>query len=178
MKTVVYIATSIDGYIADKDGGLDWLTSVPNPDGDDMGFADFMGGIDAIVMGRVTFDTVVGFGQGWPYPVPGMVLSETLTSVPEALKTHVTLHRGTPDQIVKQAANLGFDRLYIDGGQTVQRFLQADLIDEMIITEIPLLLGGGSRLFGLLDAHLEFELVDSKVLIDRLPQRHYRRSRG
>ena len=75
MSNIVYIATSLDGYISAPDGGLDWLSSVPNPNGDDLGFSKFMDRVDAIVMGRVTFETVVGFGSGWHYPIPGIVLS-------------------------------------------------------------------------------------------------------
>lgn len=67
MKNIVYIATSLDGYIADRDGGLDWLHSIPNPDHSDFGWAEFMAGVDALVMGRTTFETVCGFDCDWPY---------------------------------------------------------------------------------------------------------------
>ncbi|MEX0272908.1 MAG: dihydrofolate reductase family protein [Flavobacteriaceae bacterium] len=66
-KNSIFIATSLDGYIADKNGGLDWLHSIPNPDNDDMGFAAFNNNIDALVMGRTTFETVIGFDVPWPY---------------------------------------------------------------------------------------------------------------
>ena len=77
MTNIVYIATSLDGYIADKDGGLDWLNSIPNPENVDLGFANFMERIDALVMGRATFETVCGFDVEWPYPKPVFVLSNT-----------------------------------------------------------------------------------------------------
>ena len=83
MTNIVYIATSLDGYIADKEGGLDWLNCVPNPHQDDMGFVDFMNSIDALVMGRNTFETVCGFDMPWPYNKPVFVLSNTLKSIPE-----------------------------------------------------------------------------------------------
>ena len=74
MANIVYIATSLDGYIARKDGSIDWLTDIPNPEGSDFGFSAFMERIDGIIMGRGTFETVLSFGQ-WPYSKPVFVLS-------------------------------------------------------------------------------------------------------
>ncbi|WP_299923143.1 dihydrofolate reductase family protein [uncultured Pelagimonas sp.] len=178
MPNTVYIATSLDGYITDRNGGLEWLSRVPNPDGDDLGFADFMTQIDAVVMGRTTFEAVQGFGIGWPYPKPGIVLSRTLSDVPKGFEDHVTLMRGKPADIVEKADALGHKNLYIDGGATIRRFLDADLIDEMILTEIPILLGGGTRLFDLLDTELAFELDHVEILLRQMVKRHYRRDRS
>ena len=178
MSNFVFIATSIDGFIAAPDGNLDWLDYVPFPDGEDGGFADFIERVDAIVMGRVTFETVVGFGQGWHYPVPGIVLSSRLSSAPVGFESHVEVAKGTPQEIVELAEERGFKNLYIDGGRTVQNFLDADLIDELIITEIPILLGGGDRLFGKLGQRLGFELMGTKVISNQVIQKHYRRSSG
>ncbi len=178
MANIVYIGTSLDGCIAAADGGLDWLEYVPTPEGDDLGFAEFMERIDAVVMGRATFETLIGFGVGWHYPKPGIILSTTLKSAPDPYSDHVQFASGTPAEIVKLAKSQGFENLYVDGGATVQRFLREDLIDEMIITEIPILLGGGVRLFGELDRRLGFELVDATVLAKRLVKRHYLRKRG
>ncbi|MGH1412062.1 MAG: dihydrofolate reductase family protein [Pelagimonas sp.] len=177
MPNTVYIATSLDGYISDRNGGLEWLSQVPNPDGDDMGFADFIAGIDAIIMGRTTFEAVQGFGIGWPYPKPGFILSTTLTSVPAPFADHVTLTQGTPSEIIAQANALGHSRLYIDGGATIRRFLDADLIDDMILTEVPVLLGGGTRLFDMLERELDFELIGVETLLTQMVKRHYRRKR-
>jgi len=177
MANIVYIGASIDGYIAARDGGLDWLEYVKAPEGDDLGFSDFMTRIDAVVMGRKTFETLIGFGVGWRYPKPGIILSSSMTSAPAEFKDHVQFTHGEPREIVEFAKARGFENLYVDGGATVQRFLRDDLIDEMIITDIPILLGGGVRLFGDLDEHLGFELVESKVLIDQLVKRRYRRKR-
>ncbi|MDX1561951.1 MAG: dihydrofolate reductase family protein [Gammaproteobacteria bacterium] len=177
MTNVVYIGTSLDGYIAAADGSLDWMSYVPIPEGNDLGFAEFMARIDAVVMGRKTFETLLGFGVGWAYPKPGIVLSSTMTSAPAEFSDHVQFANGTPAEIIALAKSQGFENLYVDGGRTIQRFLRDDLIDELIITEIPILLGGGERLFGTLDQHLGFELVESKVLIDQLVRRHYRRKR-
>ena len=177
MSNFVFIATSIDGFISAPDGNLDWLDYVPFPDGEDGGFADFIKRVDAIVMGRVTFETVVGFGRGWHYAVPGIVLSSTLSSAPAEFADHVEFAKGTPREIVALANERGFNDLYIDGGKTVQNFLDADLIDELIITEIPILLGGGVRLFGQLGQQLGFELVGTRTIVNRILQRHYRRNR-
>ncbi len=178
MSNMIYIATSLDGYIADADGGVEWLHRIPVPEGDDLGFSDFMARVDAVVMGRITFETVAGFGIGWPYPIPGLILSSTVTQAPPELAEHVSFASGTPAEIVLVAAQRGYTNLYIDGGATVQRFLCADLIDEMIVSEIPTLLGGGVRLFGPLDQPLDFELITTQVLLDQIVKKHYRRKRA
>jgi dihydrofolate reductase len=82
-KNLVFIAQSLDGYIADRNGGLEWLNAVPNPDRQDLGYESFYQGTDALVMGRNTFETVCGFETDWPYDKPVFVLSRTLDSVPE-----------------------------------------------------------------------------------------------
>ena len=175
MSNIVYIATSIDGYIAASNGSLDWLNTIPNPENDDFGFSQFMQRVDAVVMGRITFETVLGFGSGWPYPIPGIVLSSTLDSAPEAVVQHVRFANGSPSEIVKLAKSCGFENLYIDGGKTIQGFLGTDLIDELIITEIPVLLGGGARLFGQHEEWLQFDLIGTEVLLGQLVKRHYQR---
>jgi dihydrofolate reductase len=177
MSNIVYIATSLDGYIAGSEGELDWLDCIPKPEGDDLGFSDFMARVDVVVMGRITFETVVGFGMGWPYPVPGLILSSTLNSAPKEFSEHVAFVNGTPNEIVDFAKQAGYSNLYIDGGKTIQSFLCADLIDELIVSEIPILLGGGIRLFGELDQRLEFELVGTEVLINQIIKKWYRRKR-
>ncbi|USD38346.1 dihydrofolate reductase family protein [Ferrimonas sp. SCSIO 43195] len=171
----VYLGVSLDGYIADRQGGLEWLHSIPNPNHDDFGFADFMARVDALVMGRNTFDTVLGFDCPWPYNKPVFVVSRTLTSVPDHLSDRVQLIQGEPVQICNELKTLGYSNLYIDGGVTIQRFLQAGLIDELILTQVPVLLGGGVPLFNELETPQQFELVGSEVLLNALVKSHYRR---
>ncbi len=84
MSNIVFIATSLDGYIADKQGDLDWLQAIPNPDSDDMGYNAHIDRIDALVMGRNTMDMVLSFGIDWPYSKPVYVLSNTLSEVPSS----------------------------------------------------------------------------------------------
>jgi dihydrofolate reductase len=177
VTNIIYIATSLDGFIADANGKVDWLESVPVPEGDDLGFSGFIANIDAVVMGRVTFETLIGFGLGWHYGVPGIILSSTMTSAPKEFAEYVTFASGSPREIVDLAKGMGYPNLYVDGGVTVQRFLRDDLIDELIISEIPVLLGDGVRLFGELDQQLDFELVGTEVLVDQIVKKHYRRKR-
>ena len=172
---MVFIATSLDGYIADSNGELDWLNSVPNPDHLDMGYSKFMEQVDALVMGRNTFETVLGFGGDWPYQKPVFVLSRTLDAIPEEYKGKAELINGSLTQVLEAIHGKGYLRLYIDGGVTIQNFLKEDLIDEMIITTIPVLLGGGSPLFSKLPKELNLNLVETKVFLNQIVQNRYTR---
>jgi len=172
----VYVATSLDGFIADRDGGLDWLTGVPGPEGGDLGFADFLGGVDAIVMGRATFETVLGFGA-WPYDKPVFVLSATLGGLPADLAGKAEIVTGDPRSIVVALRARGHEDLYVDGGRTIQGFLAADLIDELIITTVPILLGDGVPLFGRIGRALAFKHVGTETLTPDLTKSRYVRDR-
>lgn len=176
-KNSVFIATSLDGFIADKNGEIEWLHSIPNPDKLDMGYGEFNSQIDAHVMGRTTFETVCGFDIDWPYEKPVFVLSNTLKEIPKEYKNKAFLVKGTLTEILEQIHQQGYHRLYIDGGATIQGFLKEDLIDEMIITVIPVLLGGGSSLFSNLPHELEFECTGSKLYLEKIVQNHFRRIR-
>ncbi len=176
-KRTVFIATSLDGYIADKNGGLEWLHTIPNPDQIDMGYEGFMKDIDAIVMGRTTFETVCSFDIDWPYNRPVFVLSKTLETIPAEYYDLAEVVKGSIPAILEDLFQRGYSRLYIDGGTTIQSFLKEDLIDELIITTIPILLGGGAKLFSTLPNELDFELVESKTFLNEIVQNHYRRKR-
>ncbi|GAM55067.1 dihydrofolate reductase homolog [Vibrio ishigakensis] len=176
MANIVYIATSLDGYIADKNNDLDWLHQVPNPDGSDFGFAEFMDSIDALVMGRNTMEKVLSFGIDWPYNKPVYVLSSKLTQAPEGLEDKIFPVKGTPEEITATLKEKGLNNLYIDGGKTVQSFLQEDLIDKLVITTIPILLGGGIPLFSDLEQPLQFKLEKSETLNDLLVKNTFTRS--
>ncbi|KFA97485.1 dihydrofolate reductase family protein [Vibrio sp. ER1A] len=173
MANIVYIGTSLDGYIADKNNGLDWLHDVPNPEGSDFGFAEFMDRVDGLVMGRNTLEIVLSFGIEWPYSKPVFVLSNTLTKVPEGYEDKVFLVKGKLSDIVSDLNSKGYKNLYIDGGKTIQSFLAEDLIDEMIITTIPVLLGGGIPLFGELDKPLKFQHVSAERYADYIVKNRY-----
>ena len=177
MPNTVYIATSLDGYIATKEGDIDWLHSIPNPDNSDCGFGDFMSGIDALVMGRNTFEKVCSFDCPWPYSKPVFVLSKSLKQIPERFRDKAELITGSPEEICHSLRQKGFNHLYIDGGLTIQSFLQADLIDNLIITRLPIVLGDGIALFGPLTEPLDFEHLQTEVLLNALVKSHYRRVR-
>jgi len=176
-KNSIFIATSLDGYISNKNGGLDWLQSIPNPENDDMGFVEFTNRIDALVMGRTTFETVIGFDVPWPYNKPVFVLSNKLKEIPKSHKDKAYLIKGTLTEILKQIHTKGHERLYIDGGTTIRNFLKEDLIDEMVLTKIPILLGGGSSLFAELPNELKFELIGTKTFLNQITQNHYKRKK-
>jgi len=177
MKNIVYIATSIDGYIADKNGNIDWLYIVENPDKDDLGWSEFIKNIDAIVMGKNTFEKILSFNMGWHYQKPVFILSNSMKVIPEGLADKIEIISGTPQEVTELLHNKGFNNIYVDGGATVQQFLKEDLIEELIITKIPILLGGGVPLFTELDNQMVFELVETKIMINHLVQIKYKRKR-
>lgn len=177
MANIVFIATSLDGYISDRDDGIDWLHSIPNPDNMDMGFDSLMSRIDAIVMGRRTFATVCRFDVPWPYSKPVFVLSNSISAVPQEYEGIAEVINGSLADVLATLHAKGHEDLYIDGGATVQSFLKEDLIDEMTISVLPVLLGGGSPLFGELLQPMQFEHVRTKVLLNAIVQSHYRRRR-
>lgn len=169
MKASVFIATSLDGFIAREDGGLDWL---PADGGEPHGYDEFIATVDAIVMGRKTFETVLAFDT-WPYSKPVIVL----TTRPSALRAPegvaCEFMSGSPPEIVARLARRGMKHLYIDGGVTIQRFLEAGLIQRLIITRIPVLLGSGIPLFGRLQHDIPLEHVATRSYPSGLVQSEY-----
>jgi dihydrofolate reductase len=174
MANIVYIATSLDGYIARKDGSLDWLMEIPNPDNSDYGFSSFMDRIDGIIMGRSTFETVKSFNE-WPYTKPVFILSNTLRKVPDKYEDKAQIIKGNLNEIIDSMKSNGFNNLYIDGGKTIQSFLKLNLIDELIITIIPIILGSGISLFTEMDVEIKFELINTETLDKHLIKSTYRR---
>ena len=175
MKTSVYIATSMDGYIARADGKLDWLSdkayTIP---GEDFGYSEFMANVDALIMGRVTFETVLGFNGPWPYGDKKIfVASNTLQSIPELLQDRVTIVSGDPEYIYRHVSEKGHQHVYVDGGRLIQSFIRADLIDDFIITRIPVLIGEGKPLFGSLDKDIPLKHYSTRSFRNGLVQSHY-----
>lgn len=169
LKTSVFVGTSLDGFIARRDGGLDWL---PVDNVEPHGYDEFIASVDALVIGRNTYETVLGFG-GWAYgDKPVFVLSSRdIAAAPDAaVVEHLS---GEPADIVAKLADRGFKHLYIDGGITVQRFLRAGLIDRMIITRVPVLIGSGIPLFGSLDRDVSLEHVETRQYRGGLVQSEY-----
>ena len=143
------MATSSDGFIADENGGVGWLNELPTPEdkSEDFGFSALMQSVDRLVMGRNTFNLVLEFGS-WPYgDLAVTVLSHQ--APPDALPPDATVNftAGSPDALVKLFESLGDKHIYLDGGNVVQQFLAAGLIDEIILTQVPAVLGKGISLF-------------------------------
>lgn len=146
----VFVATSLDGFIAREDGRLDWLDAANSavPPGEDCGYGAFIATVDTLVMGRATMEKVLTFG-GWPYgELPVIVLSRHGLALPYTLSETVSVSAESPPELVRRLAGQGKRHLYIDGGRVIQSFLEAGLIDELTITRIPVLLGAGRPLFG------------------------------
>lgn len=169
----VFIATSLDGFIARPDGSLDWLMS-PDHAGEDHGYDAFMQGIDAIVMGRGTYEAVLAF-DAWPYDKPVLVLSRTLaaTPVPDVLQGKVTFADLTPPAAMAHLGQEGAARVYVDGGQIVQAFLREGLVADMIISRIPVLIGAGRSLFGATPRDISLAHVRTTSFPSGLVQSHY-----
>lgn len=160
MRCSVYIAASLDGFIAKKDGDISWLESPDySPDKiPGLRYDEFIRTVDGIVLGRNTFDKVLTFGS-WPYnEIPVMVLSSRVQKLPRPHHGKVSVENGRPGKIISRLKKRGFRHLYIDGGITIQKFLHAGLIDEIIITTIPILLGEGIPLFGAMKKEINVRL--------------------
>ena len=171
----VFIATSMDGYIARPDGDIAWLTSRPVPDGEDFGYAAFQDGIGAMVMGRESFEKVMTFPD-WPYKVPVVVLSRApeKVMVPEALKASVRVTGKPPREVLEELGAEGVTRVYIDGGQTIRSFLAEGLVRRMIVTLIPVLVGQGRPLWGHGAGDVNLTLVASRSWENGFVQVEYR----
>jgi dihydrofolate reductase len=171
MRASVFIATSLDGFIAREDGALDWL---PTDGGEPHGYDEFIATVDAIVIGRNTFETVLNF-EAWPYGTKPVVV---LSTKPKALRAPegavCDMMAGTPAQVVERLSARGFEHLYVDGGLTIQGFLEAGLIQRLIITRIPVLLGRGIPLFGPLSRDVRLEHVSTRSYPSGMVQSEYR----
>jgi dihydrofolate reductase len=151
----VYVAASLDGYIAKSDGDIEWLSGPDNSydktyDDSEGGISydNFIATVDAIVMGRNTYEKALTFGF-WPYEgIDVIVLTSQPFKIPENLSGKIRIMNADPLTIAEHLAAEGKKHLYIDGGITIQRFLQFRLISEITITRIPVLLGDGISLFG------------------------------
>lgn len=168
----VFIATSLDGFIARMDGRLDWLEGA-NQAGEDHGYEAFVATMDGLVMGRATFNVALGF-EPWPYTLPIIVLSTRLNAddVPEAIADQVALARSVAEAR-DLAAQKGWQRSYVDGGATIRSFLRDGAIQDMVITRIPILLGSGLPLFGPLDRDIALHHIETQSFPSGLVQSRY-----
>jgi dihydrofolate reductase len=170
----VFIATSLDGFIARKDGDIDWLTGF-SALGEDHGYDAHIAKMDGIIMGRGTYEKVLTFEQ-WYYEKPVLVLSRTLEphSLPDRLKGKVEIISASAEEAMALAAERGWNRVYADGGKLIQSFLAAGFVDDMIISRIPVLIGSGIPLFGETLADIALEHIETRSFASGLVQSHYR----
>src|SRR5882724_10343272 len=170
MTVSVFIGTSVDGFIARPNGDLDWL---PAGGGEPHGYNEFVASVDAIVIGRKTFEKVLTFGV-WPYGDKRVVvLSRRPVDLSAAGGGVVEQMAGAEAEIVSQLAARGAHHLYVDGGITIQRFLRAGLIHRLIITRVPVLIGEGVPLFGALPRDVRLRHVATRHYPSGLVQSEY-----
>jgi dihydrofolate reductase len=157
LRCVVYVGASIDGHIARRDHTLDFLdgpTGTDAPTASDVGlvqdpadtsFGELLAEVDVVVMGRTTYDVVRGLTDDWPYPLPVVVLTSRPLEAPEG--ADVRAMAGSTDEVAAALLAEGWTRAYVDGGRVVADFLDADLVERVTVTTVPVLLGDGIRLF-------------------------------
>lgn len=165
----VFLGLSVDDFIARPDGDLTWLVSRGEVAGD-AGFIAFMESVDALLLGRVSYQAIADQDE-WPYlGRPVHVLSSTL---PADVDPRITVH---PDvtAAVRALADAGYRRVYVDGGRTTHTFLEEGIIAEMTLSRVPVLVGQGVTPFGPLSADIDLEHVHTRVFAGGLVQTTYR----
>jgi dihydrofolate reductase len=174
MKASVFIATSLDGFIARADGDIDWLSEGGGDGGsEDYGYKAFMDTVDVLVMGRKTYEKVLTFAE-WPYgSKPVIVLSSTPVHIPQTVAATVESMACAPGELVRRLSRRGVGHLYVDGGKTIQGFLEAGCIQQLIITVIPLLIGNGIPLFGPLTHDIRLRHVETRQFSNGFVQSKY-----
>ena len=170
MTASVFVGASVDGFIARANGDLDFL---PPGGGEPHGYDEFIATVDAMVIGRKTFETVLSFDT-WPYGAKRVVVLSSRPVDFSAVRGGVVEQMGgPPDAIVARLAATGANHLYVDGGITIQRFLRAGLIQRLIITRVPVLIGDGIPLFGSLPHDVRLRHVATRHFPSGLVQSEY-----
>ena len=169
MKASIFIGTSLDGFIARTDGALDFL---PPGGGEPHGYDEFMATVDALVIGRNTYDTVLTF-DAWPYSGKPVFVLSTRTLTPAPAGAIMERLSGPPAQIVSHLTVRGIRHIYVDGGITIQGFLRAGLIQRLTITRVPVLIGSGIPLFGTLPHDIALKHIATRHYASGLVQSEY-----
>jgi dihydrofolate reductase len=170
MTASVFVGTSVDGFIARANDELDFL---PEGGGEPHGYTEFIASVDAIVIGRKTFEKVLTLGP-WPYGDKRVVVLSSLPIDTSAVDGGVVEQMaGAPAAIVEELAATGVRHIYVDGGITIQRFLRAGLIQRLIITRVPVLIGDGIPLFGSLPHDVRLDHVETRHYPSGLVQSEY-----
>jgi dihydrofolate reductase len=174
MKINVFIANSLDGFIAEENGGIEWLSNLSSLEESDFGFKSFYDSIDAILMGRNTFQTIQSFTD-YPYPNKKLyVLSTTLKKEDLNPKYSQELIEGNPSEIKELIQKKGHENIYLDGGITIQNFLKEGLVDTLIVSIVPILLGKGIKLFGEISKTIPLKHIETRVFSNGLVQNSYK----
>jgi len=176
MKGSVYIATTLDGKIADPTGDVGFLGDYQSSADGDMGFGDFLASVDVIIMGRKSFEKVLDFGEeAWPYGSTEVVVwsRQGVHSIPAKLKKTVSWSNLSPRELFQELEDKGRKHAYIDGGYTVQSFLKAHLVHNIILTQVPMILGPGISLFSD-ENRCKLDLVKSEAYSNGLVQSTYK----
>jgi dihydrofolate reductase len=168
MRASVFIGTSVDGFIARPDGSFGFLPEEP----EEHGYEAFVASVDALVIGRGTFETILAFPT-WPYGDKRVVVLSSRPLDLSKAKGTVGQMGGDPREIVAKLDAEGVRHAYIDGGVTIQRFLRAGLIQRLIVTRVPVLIGQGRPLFGPLDADVRLRHVATRSYPSGLVQSEY-----
>lgn len=169
MIASIFIGTSLDGFIARPDGSFDFL---PTDSNESHGYEEFIASVDTVVIGRKTYETVVAF-DSWPYGDKRVVvLSSSALDLSQA-KGAIEQMSGEPADIVARLEATGSRHLYVDGGITIQRFLRAGLIQRLIVTRVPVLIGEGIPLFGRVERDMPLRHVATRTFASGLVQSEY-----
>jgi len=169
VKTSVFVGTSVDGFIARSNGDLDFL---PADGGEPHGYEEFMATVDALVIGRNTYEIVLAFDE-WPYGKKPVFVLSTRPLAPAPSGAIVERLSGEPADIVSELDARGIRHAYVDGGITIQRFLAAGLIQRLVVTRVPVLIGDGIPLFGALPADVRLRHVATRHFASGLVQSEY-----
>jgi dihydrofolate reductase len=167
----VYIAVSLDNFIARDDGALDWLEGVQDAGGDDYGYAAFMDTVDAVVLGRNTYDSVRTFDL-WPFDTKRVIV---VTNRPLAASHGEEAYAGALGPLLDRLGRKGVRRVYLDGGATIRQGLDEGLVDDMTLSVVPVLLGRGRPLFTRGLPESQWELTSAESHPTGLVQIRYRR---
>lgn len=169
MKVTVFVGVSVDGFIARRNGDLDFL---PPDGGEPHGFNEFYASVDAVVIGRGTFEKVLSFG-GWFYGKKRVVVLSSRPLDVTSVKGKVEQMAGEPGEILQRLEASGVRHVYVDGGITLQRFLASGLVDRLVITRVPVLIGEGIPLFGPLPHDVQLRHVATRDYPSGLVQTEY-----
>lgn len=169
MQASVFVGTSLDGFIARPGGELDFL---PADGGEPHGYDEFFASVDALVIGRNTYETVLAWDR-WPYADKPVFVLSTHALSPAPASAVMERLSGEPADIVRQLEGRGFGHLYVDGGVTIQRFLRAGLIQRIVITRVPVLIGTGTSLFGPLRHDVALKHVTTRTYASGLVSSEY-----